>query len=239
MLPNRVYSQHGGGGFMFENALTPAMLAPRLRHNEVLGEQCALTAWGPVLVDYPTMLAFRDSGFNSIEMEAGAYLACCAEHLAGLATRAKARCFACRICRNAPRHRALRLGQPFKSHAIVEPIPWPLRCAAGLCLWRSCVEAYSGRGVNAVLSHGRSLSGRCGHRIKVSVQPMPSKGFFLIQAEFFQYVPFVHRHCDRRNPQEVAASLELIPKSAMRLSAALCESVSGKSFAQMLLSRMY
>jgi len=89
MLPNRVYSQHGDAGFMFENALTPAILAPKLRHNEVLGEQGALTAWGPVLVDYPTMLEFKASGFNSIEMEAGAYLACYAEHLAGLATPGK------------------------------------------------------------------------------------------------------------------------------------------------------
>ena len=84
ILPNRVYSQHGGVGFLFENALTPANVAPRLRHNEVLGEQGALTAWGPVLVDYPTMLEFKASGFNSIEMEAGVYLACYAEHLAGL-----------------------------------------------------------------------------------------------------------------------------------------------------------
>ena len=84
MLPDRVYDQHMGAGFTFENALTAECLASRLRHNAVLGEQGALTAWGPVLVDYPTMLEFRASGFNSIEMEAGAYLTCYAEHVAGI-----------------------------------------------------------------------------------------------------------------------------------------------------------
>ena len=121
------------------------MWLPRLRHNEVLGEQGALTAWGPVLVDYPTMLEFKASGFNSIEMEAGVYLACYAEHLAGLEMPGRGEMLRLPNLPQCPVSIAhYASDNPPEPHTIVEPLPWPLRCAAGLRLWRGRVEAHSG-----------------------------------------------------------------------------------------------